>query len=61
MLDYRSIIRLKKLGLNNAAIANSLECKWESVQRIVARCESVWGSVSGVPDGLSNEEIADQI
>ncbi len=61
MLDYRSIIRLKKLGLNNAAIANSLECKWESVQRIVARCESVWGGVSGVPEDLSNEEIADQL
>ena len=53
------MIRLKKLGLNNAAIANSLECKWDSVQRIISRCENVWGSVQGVPDELSNEEIAD--
>ncbi len=59
MLDYKSIVRLKKLGLSNAAIANSLGCKWDSVQRIVSRCENVWGSVNGVPDDLRNEEIAD--
>ncbi len=59
MLDYKSIVRLKKLGLNNAAIANSLSCKWDSVQRIVSRCENVWGSIHGVPEDLSNEEIAD--
>ena len=59
MLDYKSIVRLKRLGLNNAAIANSLGCKWDSVQRIVSRCENVWGSVDGVPDDLTNEEIAD--
>ncbi len=59
MLDYKSIIRLKSLGLNNAAIANSLGCKWDSVQRIVSRCETVWGSVQGVPEELNNEEIAD--
>jgi len=59
MLDYKSIVKLKKLGLNNAAIANSLGCKWDSVQRIVSRCENVWGSVGGVPEDLSNEEIAD--
>lgn len=59
MLDYKSIVRLKKLGLNNAAIANSLGCKWDSVQRIVSRCENVWGSVQGVPEDLSNDEIAD--
>lgn len=61
MLDYKSIIRLKRMGLKTAAIANSLSCKWESVDRIVTRCESVWGSVDGVPDDLSNEEIADYL
>lgn len=59
MLDYKSIVRLKKLGLNNTAIANSLKCKWDSVQRIISRCENIWGSVDGVPDNLSNDEIAD--
>ena len=59
MLDYKSIVRLKRLGLNNAAIANSIGCKWDSVQRIVSRCENVWGRVDGVPDDLINEEIAD--
>ena len=59
MLDYKTIIRLKKLGLKNAAIANSLNCKWDSVERIITRCESIWGSVDGVPGNLSNEEIAD--
>ena len=59
MLDYKSIVRLKRLGLNNTAIANSLQCKWESVQRVVSRCENVWGSVDGVPEDLSNDEIAD--
>ena len=59
MLDCKSIIRLKKLGLHNAAVANALGCKWDSVQRIVTRCENVWRDLSGVPDDLSNEEIAD--
>lgn len=59
MLDYKSIIRLKNMGLSNRAVANSLHCKWESVQRIVSRCESIWGSVDGVPNDLTNEEIAD--
>ena len=31
MLDYKSIIRLKKLGLSHGAIAARLGCKWESV------------------------------
>ena len=59
MLDYKSIVRLKKRGLNNSAVANALSCKWDSVQRIVSRCENVWGSLEGVPENLSNEEIAD--
>ena len=42
MLDYKSIIRLKKLGLSHGAIAARLGCKWESVQRIVTRCENEW-------------------
>ncbi len=61
MLDYKAIIKYKLLGLNNTAISNSLGCKWESVQRVISRCESVWGSVSGVPQNLSNEEIADML
>ena len=59
MLDYKTIIRLKKLGLINLAIANAANCKWDSVERVISRCEAVWGSVDGVPDNLSNEEIAD--
>ncbi len=61
MLDYKSIIRLKKLGLNNSSIARNLQCKWDSVQRIISRCENVWGSLDGVPAELSNEEIADML
>ena len=61
MLDYKSIVRLKRLGLNNSTIASNVHCKWDSVQRIVARCESVWGSVDGVPENLSNEEIKNVI
>ena len=59
MLDYKSIVRLKKMGLNNAAIARSIGCKWDSVQRIITRCENTWGSLEGFPDDLSNSEIAD--
>ena len=59
MLDYKSIVKLKKLGLNNSAISNSLHFKWETIQRVISRCENIWGSIDGVPDGLSNEEIAD--
>lgn len=61
MLDYKSIIRLRKLGLSISAVAARLHCKRDSVQRICARCESQWGSLDGVPDELSNEEIADCI
>ncbi len=59
MLDYKSIIRLKGLGLNNATIAKSVGCKWDSVDRVITRCENTWGSLSAVPDELSNDEIAD--
>lgn len=59
MLDYKSIVKLKKLGLNNSAISNSLHFKWETIQRVISRCENIWGSIDGVPDDLSNEEIAD--
>ena len=57
MLDHKSIVRMKRLGLNNAAIANSPGCKWDSVQRIVSRCENLQSSVDGVPDDLTNEHI----
>ena len=57
MLDYKTIIRLKQMGLNNLAIANGAKCKWDSVERVLTRCNAVWGSVDGVPEGLSNEEI----
>ena len=59
MLDYKAMIRLKKLGLNNTAIANNVQCKWDSVQRIISRCENIWGSIEGVPTDLSNDELAD--
>lgn len=61
MLDYKSIIRLKKLGLSHGAIAARLGCKWESVQRIVTRCENEWGDLCAVPEDLTNEEIADTL
>ena len=32
MLDYKTIIRLKTMGLNNLAIANGAKCKWDSVE-----------------------------
>ena len=32
MLDYKTIIRLKTMGLNNLAIANEAKCKWDSVE-----------------------------
>ena len=45
MLDYKSIIRLRKLGLSISAVAARLHCKRDSVQRICARCESQWDSL----------------
>ncbi len=47
--------------MNSSAIANRLECKWDTVQRIISRCENIWGSVEGVPEDYSNEEIADML
>ena len=42
MLDYKSIIRLKRMGLKTAAIANSLSCKWESVCKCQALFYMSW-------------------
>lgn len=61
MLDYKSIIKLQKAGLTTNAIAERLHYKWDSVQRVISRCESYWGSLDGVPDSFTNEEIADAI
>lgn len=59
LLVYKSIVRLQRLGLNNSAITSNVSCKWDSVQRIIARCESVWDYVDGVRENLCNEAIAD--
>ncbi len=56
MLDYKSIIRLKKLGLSHGAIATRIGCKWESVQRIVTRCENEWGDLEKIPGVPPNRD-----
>lgn len=61
MLDYKAIIKLRKSGLSLNEIASRLGYKWDSVQRVVVRCENYWGSLDGVPDGMTNEQIADAI
>ena len=61
MLDYKAIIKLRRSGLSLNEIASRLGCKWDSVQRVVVSCENYWGSLDGVPDGMTNEQIADAI
>lgn len=61
MVDYRKILQLGEQSASVNAIANTLACKWKTVDRIISRCESVWGDVSAVPKDLSNEQIADNI
>ena len=61
MLDYRKMLQLNKQGASANAIAKLLGCKWDTVKRVLSRCENEWGSINGVPEDLSNEQIADQI
>ena len=61
MLDYRKMLQLGKQGASTNAIAKLLGCKWDTVKRILSRCEHEWGSIEGVPEELSNEQIADRI
>ena len=61
MLDYKTMIRLRNMGLSFGAIADRIGCKWETVQRIVTRCENEWGAIDAVPGDLSNEEIANAL
>ena len=61
MIDYKKLLELKKRGLSGHAIAKTLGCKWDTVQRIVSRCENYWGDLESVPDSLSNADIADAI
>ncbi len=61
MIDYKKLLELKKRGLSGHAIAKTLGCKWDTVQRIVSRCENYWGDLESVPESLSNADIADAI
>ena len=60
MIDYKKLLELKKRGLSGRAIATSLGCKWDTVQRIVSRCENYWGDLESIPEDLSNADIADE-
>ena len=57
MIDYALIVRLRKQGMSINAIASAAG----TVSRILLRCEEKWYSVGNVPDGLSAQEIKDQI
>ena len=61
MIDYALIVRLRKQGMSINAIASAAGCKWDTVSRILLRCEEKWDSVDNVPDGLGAQEIKDQI
>lgn len=61
MLDYKTIIQFRRSGLSLNEIASRLNCKWDSVQRVIVRCENYWGSLDGVPENFTNEQIADAI
>lgn len=61
MVDYRKILQLREQGASVNAIAHLLGCKWKTVDRVLSRCESVWGDIAEVPKNLSNEQIADNI
>ena len=61
MLDYKTIIQFRRSGLALNEIASRLNCKWDSVQRVIVRCENYWGSLDGVPENFTNEQIADAI
>ena len=57
-IDYSYMIRLKKLGFSLNAIARQCGCKWETVQRIILRCEEAWGGIGNIPGDATSEDIA---
>lgn len=61
MIDYKKLLELKKRNLSYNAIAQTLGCKWDTVHRVISRCEGYWGSVENVPENLTNEQISDTI
>jgi len=60
MLDYKKMLQLKVQGASINSIANTMCCKWETVNRTVTRCQQLFGSLEEAKD-LSNEEIASTI
>ena len=61
MVDYKKLLELKKRGLSGNSIARTLGCKWDTVQRVITRCENYWGDLDSIPEGISNADIADAI
>lgn len=61
MLDYRRMLLLKKQGASMNTIARLMGCKWDTVKRVLSRCEDEWDSLEDIPKDLSNEQIADKI
>ena len=52
MTDYQKILRLCRSGLGNNAIAKAVGCKWDTVERTLAKCEECWGTIKDVPTDL---------
>lgn len=61
MIDYKKLLELKKLGVSNNSIAKKLGCKWDTVTRVISRCNTVWGDWEEVPSDLTSEQILDRI
>jgi len=59
MINYKEILRLKSLGINNSQIAYSCNCSRTTVIHVLKRAEEnslSWEKVSG----MSNEELTQQ-
>jgi hypothetical protein len=55
MLAYKKMLQLKVQGASINSIINTMCCKWETVNRIVTRCQQLFESLEEAKD-LSNEE-----
>lgn len=60
MTNYRELLRLKSLGLNNSRIADSLQCSRTTVVAVLERAKAA-GLALPIPASMSDKELEEKL
>lgn len=61
MLDYRKMMLLYERGSTKNNLAETFNCKWETVDRAITRIKEKWGNLDSIPSDITNDGIKEEI